>query len=1513
MNKKVKIQVIGSFLDGVSSALQSMDIITECNISGCSPLSMTGETDPKYVNMFSNNGDIPMPDLLSLRKNLANMLSRSPDTFCQNYNKQPLGAEVRAANTSDYLVFMNSASEIPLYKKGAVVFSWMRSANINEALKADKEYNYVSFPFSGDFNWKFYFDKFIDTILNEYNRENIILIKTNSAQWHMDGSNIAAFEKRSSDYRNMINKMDEYFIERTQCRVINEHLCHIPSYKPSLLFPYVIMSEKTCQSMAAEIKKAMTPEIGKDYASILPKCGTEFTLFLQRRLSSEIIEKRTDFITLIADKRLTLNDLKKESLCEESGFTSDLIRLGRFLNPACEYTLSDYVIDLSNKKQSMNSDDVFSLTELYTKYFKLDINDIIAVFMLSEQFENKSLFKKTVNNIINNKDSYPVCTANRFKNENVSYLKEYPYISEKYFTDNSGDIFVRLENNCWLVLNPDSDIPIRKFDFIVPEKFDFEKVIANGYICLIEEADALTYSYDYYIEKARKGDGAKPTYLHFESEEDFLQSLNFIDYVSLLENEKFIIGEIDYTYDKYLPSVDLTELFDPDRVVVKISHGLGDQMGYFMVGQLINKYSGKRVIYDDTVCIFFNGLEVNKFAKKPIRLLSEILSDRLLLLSVKNRGSFFKYFYLKINPRYILVTQDYKTRYENYAKGADCFITYDINTLVKNVFSYSLYYYWISIENLKTAIDFNLNDFIEFPHFEKQEHIELSRQMLSCDSVVIHIRRGDYTTMGWEVDYKYYTDTIDKVMKLKQYPNKKFFVFSDDINWCKANPAQIGLDKVGDCEIVYVEGNKFEESFRDIQLMALGKIMIIGRSYFARIAALYSDRWEMFFANSQVRCDRFAKYVRKNKYDVSEILTNEETSNPDKNIVLTSNVASPPHTTVIKTQSSAIPPQSLIAMARQINRITSIGGSVFDYFIDKGIEKINIYGNDELTALLYEQALLKGLQVNKCFSDKVTDYKINLLDKHLKVGDKDTIVSWKMQTEDLNQNDDGIPTVLLENTTKIFSCAYGVDSLINYSSLMQRLFRTVFEYKKTTAPNMKIAVINLPRLINVQNKNEYEQSLLQKSSSINPFKEMGYDDEYIKDVNWLFPEYYKGEIPMLVDHQSKYLNIIGGHRVTVGIPEAAKHTIFTFGPSVIFGYKTDDEHTVSSSLQRELNKYYDGKSPYQVLNCSFAGGQNYIAMRRSFLAHKPQNGDIAVFFHWPDMSLIKDTFGDEFYYFDPQRERHLFDRPHEFGEYMFADIFHLMPAGNDLVGKAVAKDLIESGLLNEQTGDTYLNVLEGETDKITINNLTSSEQLDEYLSSIGKSKALIGAIVMNCNPFTLGHRYLIEYASSKCDRLYVFAVEEDLSFFPFEDRIELIRKGVSDLKNVTVLPSGKFIISRTTFPAYFEKEGSTDDTVIDASSDIEIFAKQIAPSLNITVRFAGEEPLDIVTRQYNSQMKIMLPKYGIDFEVIPRKEINGEVVSASRVRKLLKEKNFDEIEKIVPKTTLEYLKDKFGK
>lgn len=188
------------------------------------------------------------------------------------------------------------------------------------------------------------------------------------------------------------------------------------------------------------------------------------------------------------------------------------------------------------------------------------------------------------------------------------------------------------------------------------------------------------------------------------------------------------------------------------------------------------------------------------------------------------------------------------------------------------------------------------------------------------------------------------------------------------------------------------------------------------------------------------------------------------------------------------------------------------------------------------------------------------------------------------------------------------------------------------------------------------------------------------------------------------------------------------------------------------------------------------------------------------------------------------------------------------------------------------------------------------------------TKPSTGAIVMNCNPLTLGHRHLIEYAALDCDLLYIFVVQEDKSLFPAIDRLELVREGTKDLSNVRVVFSGRYMISSTTFPTYFLKEDE-DAGKLYSRLDASIFADRIAPALNITKRYAGQEPLDPITEKYNNALSEILPKKGIEFKIIPRLEGPDGIISASRARELYINKGVcPELAQLVPKCTLDYLK-----
>ena len=195
-----------------------------------------------------------------------------------------------------------------------------------------------------------------------------------------------------------------------------------------------------------------------------------------------------------------------------------------------------------------------------------------------------------------------------------------------------------------------------------------------------------------------------------------------------------------------------------------------------------------------------------------------------------------------------------------------------------------------------------------------------------------------------------------------------------------------------------------------------------------------------------------------------------------------------------------------------------------------------------------------------------------------------------------------------------------------------------------------------------------------------------------------------------------------------------------------------------------------------------------------------------------------------------------------------------------------------------------------------------------YLAQLEKTArpGVSGAIVMNANPFTLGHQYLVETAAAQCDTLHLFVLSEDASLVPFAVRKRLVRDGTAHLSNVVLHDSGPYIISNATFPSYFLKD---DAAVIQghAKLDLAIFVR-IAQAIGATVRFVGEEPTSQVTGIYNSIMASELPKQGIRCEIIPRKQSQGQPISASTVRKALQAGDWETLKALVPASTLAYFR-----
>lgn len=200
-------------------------------------------------------------------------------------------------------------------------------------------------------------------------------------------------------------------------------------------------------------------------------------------------------------------------------------------------------------------------------------------------------------------------------------------------------------------------------------------------------------------------------------------------------------------------------------------------------------------------------------------------------------------------------------------------------------------------------------------------------------------------------------------------------------------------------------------------------------------------------------------------------------------------------------------------------------------------------------------------------------------------------------------------------------------------------------------------------------------------------------------------------------------------------------------------------------------------------------------------------------------------------------------------------------------------------------------------------NITTPQHLNPSTPQpLTTTTPLRGVVVMNCNPFTLGHRYLIEQAAKQVERLFVMVVREDCSLFAYAERKAMVEQGVAHLENVTVIDGSEYAISQATFPTYFLKrlDDAADTQML---LDLDLFRRHIAPALGTTVRFVGTEPTDQLTRRYNQLMHEVLA----DVRETARLEKKGNAVSASRVRKAMEQGDMSTIRQLVPPTTLPYI------
>lgn len=445
----------------------------------------------------------------------------------------------------------------------------------------------------------------------------------------------------------------------------------------------------------------------------------------------------------------------------------------------------------------------------------------------------------------------------------------------------------------------------------------------------------------------------------------------------------------------------------------------------------------------------------------------------------------------------------------------------------------------------------------------------------------------------------------------------------------------------------------------------------------------------------------------------------------------------------------------------------------------------------------------------------------------------------------------------------------GVDVILLTAPISERAYeKSLRDELKTRFPDVKNNLNQLMR--------QYENDF---------FDDLADQKDLVEDIeNGYFMIEKEKNTMRLMDVSSKYVNVKHGERVTIGQPEEYTRTIFFFGPCLVIGAYVSDEYTIESCLQKMINS---AGYKVRVVNCGCWGGN--VASVSRMVSSLIREGDIVVAmleeFDIQDSRIKKMNLWNVLEKYNVS-SKWLLDLPYHANHHVCAlyakELFSMIFTDN-------YKDLpAQNGFIH-----CDLDVVE----KFFIKKYFNGVDLAKYSS--------VSCCVVNGNPFTNGHRYLIETAAKNTEHVYLLSVKEDSSIFSFAERYAMAFEAVKDLDNVTVVPSGLFIGNISNFPAYYAKV-YTGDARQQAESHVEAFLS-IAKLLHVTHRYVGEEPLDPVASDINLVSKLLLPKHGIETIVLPRKEENGVKVTGAYVRKLAEEDNCQFL-KFVPASTADIIR-----
>ena len=414
-----------------------------------------------------------------------------------------------------------------------------------------------------------------------------------------------------------------------------------------------------------------------------------------------------------------------------------------------------------------------------------------------------------------------------------------------------------------------------------------------------------------------------------------------------------------------------------------------------------------------------------------------------------------------------------------------------------------------------------------------------------------------------------------------------------------------------------------------------------------------------------------------------------------------------------------------------------------------------------------------------------------------------------------------------------------------------------------------------------------------------------YSKEFILSRNDMSGTILKNGICYLADSDNPYCKASNGLRYTAYKDNMDFYSkINVFGSCIVYGAVVDDYNTIPSLLQKRLN---NDDYKYEVFNYG-ARAIDFYDNYRTASSLKIKENDIFIFVVSPDERKKLESIGIK----KIHKFAEVFNNDKKLKDYFMGEPVHCNAEANEAISNYIynflSKKLIKSDNLKDSKVVKHYSKHEANEEYMS----SGLKDYLNYLKTIDRKTSLNGAVMINGNPFTYGHYHLIKYASSRVDTLYVFIVREDKSYFKYDDRLQMAINNCKELKNVVVTGSGTVFGTAMTFPSYYQRD-SKQEVRLDASLDVELFSEYVAPTLNITKRFVGDEPNDYITNQYNMLLKEKLGDYGIDLTIIPRYEKEGRIISAKSVRNAIEKNDKKTVKELVPFETYLIIEKKYMK